>query len=59
MQYWEVMGIEFSNTWMEVRDGTGSARREAVGAGRRVTSQDTNEEESNLAWLGSVIHTLA
>ena len=33
---------------MEVRNGTGSARREAVGAGRRVTSQDTNEEESHL-----------
>ena len=45
------MGIEFSSTWMEVRDGTGSARREAVGAGRRVTSQDANEE-SNLPLLG-------
>ena len=33
-QYWEVIGIEFSSTWMEVRDGTGSARREAVGLGQ-------------------------
>lgn len=34
-QYWEVIGIEFSSTWMEVREGTGSARKEAVGAGVR------------------------
>lgn len=34
-QYWEVMGMEFSSSWMEVRDGTGSGRREVVGAMRK------------------------
>lgn len=48
-QYWEVMDIEFSSTWMEVREGAGSARREAVGAGRRVTRQDTNEKQPGLS----------
>lgn len=44
-----MMGIEFSSTWMEVRDGTGSARREATGAGRSVRRQDTNEKQPNLS----------
>lgn len=59
-QYWEVMGIKVSSTWMEVREGTGSARRETVGAGRRVTRQDTNEKLPclSLPGLHSVTHTL-
>lgn len=59
-QYWEVMGMEVSSTWMEVREGTGSARREAVGAGRRVTRQDTNKKQPSrsLPGLHSVTHTL-
>ena len=44
------MGIEFSSTWMEVREGAASARKEAVGVRRRsVTRQDKNEEQPNLS----------